>query len=231
MLIFDNVLANYMSNNWCSKPVCETNPPNKQNLIVSLITGGQWLCFWTQWSVPGGVVCWLPLWIKLFSNVIKNMQCQLQVKLSIGKSAEAYNTWESNTLNPAFSFLGVPSSLVKSIEARWMRSKLWQEVRFPNLCFPHNVSSPLCNHTPVQRKTILDNPELNLDFSCVSVWGEQSIPDKCHRSVCLLCDSQILGPGPEPGSPPLPPVLGVCLGAWNYICLQLLACQGGKTSY
>lgn len=111
MLIFDNVLANYISNNWCSKPVCETNPPKNQNLIVNLITGGQWLCFSTQWSVPGRAGWWLPLWIKLFSNVIKNMECQLQVKLSIGKSAEASNTWESNTLSAASSFLGVPSPL------------------------------------------------------------------------------------------------------------------------
>lgn len=59
----------------------------------------------------------------------------------------------------------------------------------PYLCFPRNVSSPLCNRTPVQRKTILDNCELNADLSCVGVQGERSVPDKCHGgdSAARVC--------------------------------------------
>lgn len=86
----------------------------------------------------------------------------------------------------------------------------------PYLCFLGNVSSLLCNHTPVQRETILDNCELNPDLSYVSVQGERSVPDKCRgggSAVRLLCDSLISGLGLGPGSPPLPPVPGVCVGA------------------
>lgn len=77
----------------------------------------------------------------------------------------------------------------------------------PNLCFPHNVSSPLCNHSPVQRKTILDNRELNLDFSCVSVWGEQSIPDKCHKGGSAACVCSVTAKYWDRGQAALPCLL------------------------
>lgn len=72
-----------------------------------------------------------------------------KVKLRIGKSAVAYSTWESNTLSPASSFLGVPSPMAKSIAAGWMRNRLRQEVHFHTSVFPamyhlHSAITLLC---------------------------------------------------------------------------------------
>lgn len=100
----------------------------------------------------------------------------------------------------------------------------------PYLCFPCDVPSPVCNHTPVQRKAILDNCELNTDSSCVGVKGASQTSGMMVQSISSLWHSSI-GQGQGMCSPPLSPVPGVGVEAWNCLCLRLLAWVGGKAYY
>lgn len=100
----------------------------------------------------------------------------------------------------------------------------------PYLCFPCEVPSPVCNHTPVQRKAVLDNRELNTDSSCVGVKGASQTSGMMVQSISSLWHSSI-GQGQGMCSPPLSPVPGVGVEAWNCLCLRLLAWVGGKAYY
>lgn len=72
----------------------------------------------------------------------------------------------------------------------------------PHLCFVLTISSPLCNHTPVQRKAILDNCDLNPDLAVsvfkVSLVSMTSAAGVAVQYVSALCQPNIRAGAGQP---------------------------------